>query len=74
MIYYKMDVEEALRRRGYSSYKLRGILPTMTLQRIKNGENITITTLNILCCLLRCKPEDIIGFKFTDEEKIKYFD
>ena len=42
MIFYKMDVEEELRKHGYNSYRLKkdNLLPATTLTRIKNGENI----------------------------------
>ena len=75
MIFYKMDVEEELRKHGYNSYRLKkdNLLPTTTLTRIKNGENITMNTLNSLCVMLRCQPSDIIGFQITDEEKIRFF-
>ena len=75
MIFYKMDVEEELRKHGYNSYRLKkdNLLPATTLTRIKNGENITMNTLNSLCVMLRCQPSDIIGFQITDEEKIKFF-
>lgn len=75
MIFYKMDVEEELRKHGYNSYRLKkdNLLPATTLTRIKQGENITMNTLNSLCVMLRCQPSDIIGFQITDEEKIKFF-
>ena len=75
MIFYKMDVEEELRKHGYNSYRLKkdNLLPATTLTRIKNGENITMNTLNSLCVMLRCQPSDIIGFQITDEEKIRFF-
>ena len=61
--------------RGYTSYKIRkdNILPQGTLTKIKNGGNVTLETLNIICCLLKCQISDIVNIDITDEEKIKYF-
>lgn len=39
------------------------------LRRLAHGENISISTLNELCIILHCEPEDILSFKLTDEEK-----
>ena len=34
-----------------------------TIHRIKHNANITTNTLNKLCCLLSCTPNDIIGYE-----------
>ena len=72
---YKIDILKELSNRGYTSTKLRKgkIISEGTMQHIRNGKSITIETLNIICLLLRCKPNDIIEIIPTDEEKIKYF-
>lgn len=66
---------EKLSNRGYTTYKIRkeNILPQGTLTKIKNGGNITLETLNVICCLLKCQISDIVTIEITDEEKIKYF-
>ena len=75
MIYFKIDVVAELKKRGWSSYRLKneGIMGTQTLANIKAGKTINTDTLNSLCCILRCQPSDIIECRITDEEKIKYF-
>ena len=76
MIYFKIDVTEELKKKGFTSTKIlrEKLLPSQTLQNIRAGKtNITIDTLNRLCLMLRMEPEDIIGYKPTDEEKIKFF-
>lgn len=75
---YKYDGEEILNKlsaRGYTTYKIRkeNILPQGTLTKIRNGGNITLETLNIICCLLKCEITDIVKIEITDDEKIKYF-
>lgn len=75
---YKYDgnkVMKMLAERGYTTYKMRqnNILPQGTLTKIKNGGNITLETLNTVCCMLKCQISDIVTIEITDEEKIKYF-
>lgn len=73
--YNGIEIMKKLAARGYTSYKIRqdNILPQGTLTKIKNGGNITLETLNTLCCLLKCQISDIVTIEITDEEKIKYF-
>ena len=61
MIKYKIDVMKELSNKGYTSSKIR------------RGENINTSTLNILCVLLKCQPSDIIEVIPTDAEKIEYY-
>ena len=75
---YKYDGEDIMKKlaeRGYTSYEIRkrSILPQGTLTKIRNGGNITLETLNIICCLLKCEISDIVKIEVTDGEKIKYF-
>lgn len=69
------DIIKRLADRGYTSYKIRqdNLLSQGTLTKIKKGGNITLETLNIICCLLKCQISDIVQIKITDEEKIKYY-
>lgn len=75
LIKYKIDVVKALSDRGYNSYKLKQsrALSQGTLKKIKDKQNVTLDTLNAVCCMLRCQISDIIEVEFTDEDKIKYF-
>ena len=75
---YKYNGEEIIKKlsdRGYTTYKMRkeNILPQGTLTKIRNGGNITLETLNVICCLLKCEISEIVKIEVTDEEKIKYF-
>lgn len=79
MIRFKIDVLEELKRRGYTTTKLRRekIIPEGTLTKIRNnnGEPITTTTLNILCEILKKQPGQLIEYKpdivhpFIDQDK-----
>lgn len=64
MIKYKIDVLEALKSRGYSTYKIRNdkILNEATLQKLRSGKYINMENLDKLCILLGCQPGDLLEF------------
>lgn len=76
MYKYKKKVVEELANKGFNSYKLKKkcLLSQGTLKKLENEGNVTLETLNAVCCMLRCNIGDIIDIEFEDEEKIKYFD
>lgn len=75
MYYYKIDIVRALSDKGYNSYRIKkdNLMSQGTLKKLKNKENVTLETINTICCLLRCDIGDIIEIVPTNEEKIKYF-
>ena len=75
MIRYKMDVTKELSKRGFTANVIRKNrwISEATMTKIRRGENINTSTLNVLCVLLKCQPGDILEVIPTDEEKIKYF-
>lgn len=75
MIKYKLDVQEELKKKGYTSYIIRKnkYLSEGTLAKIKRGEPINMKSLNAICCMLRKNVNDVIEVEITDDEKIKYF-
>ena len=70
MIKFKIDIMQALKEKGYTSYKLRKekIFGEATMTKFRNQEYINFENLNILCKLLECQPEDIIEY-VPDQEK-----
>ena len=72
---YKIDVVQALCDKGFTSYKIKqnSLLSQGTLKKLKDGGNVTLETLDAVCCMLRCNIEDIIEIKPDDTDKIKYF-
>ena len=63
MIRYKINVLQALRDAGYSSYRLQKekLLADSTLQKLRSGQtSITVENLNVICGLLGCQPGDIL--------------
>lgn len=75
MIVYKIDILKALAEKGYTTTKLRRekLLSESTIQRIRNGGTINTDTINGVCLMLRCQPNDIIDIVATDAEKIRFF-
>lgn len=75
MIKYKIDVVEELAKRGYTPSVIRKNkwISEATLTKIRKGEHINTTTLNVICILLRCQPSDVIEVEPTNDEKIKYY-
>ena len=63
-IKYKIDILSALKKAGYSTYKIRKekLLGEATLQKIRNKEMISLDSLSTLCELLNCQPGDIMEY------------
>ena len=57
-----------MREKNVSQYKLlqEGI-DNKTLDSLKKGKNITLLTLEKLCRIIGCTPNDIVRFTDTDE-------
>ena len=55
---------ETMAAKGVSQYKLlqQGI-DNRTLDALKKSKNITLLTLEKLCAILDCTPNDIVRFK-----------
>lgn len=76
MVRYKMDVLEALKKKGYTTTLIRKkkILAESTLTRLREGKtSISCDSIGVICSMLRCQPSDIIENVITDDEKIKLF-
>lgn len=62
---------ETMTKRGITKYALiyhYGI-SSNTLRRMAHGEPMTTATINELCLILHCRPEDILSFEVTEEER-----
>lgn len=52
-----------MKEKGISQYKLLKLgIDNRTLSYLKNNKNITIRTLEKLCDILDCTPNDIVSF------------
>ncbi|MEA4920187.1 MAG: helix-turn-helix transcriptional regulator [Clostridiaceae bacterium] len=68
-IKYKVNIIEALKENGYSSYRIRQerIFGQSNLQQLRNGELVSWATFNTICKLLKCQPGDIL--EYVDDSK-----
>ena len=68
MLKYKIDILEALKEKGYSSYKIRQdkLIGEAQLTKIRKGELASKETLNTICKLLKCQPGDILEYIEVD--------
>ena len=55
---------ETMKRKGITQYRLlKSGVDNKTLDAIKKGNNITMLTLEKICVILECTPNDVIQFK-----------
>ncbi len=55
---------ETMKRKGITQYRLlKSGIDNKTLDTIKKGGNITMLTLEKICMILECDPNDVIRFK-----------
>ena len=61
---------ETMKKKGISQYALlnRGV-DNKTLDGLKKGKNITLLTLEKLCRILDCTPNEVVRFATDPEEK-----
>ena len=74
MIKYKIDVLQALKNAGFTTYRLRKdkILGEATIQKLRNFELVSWENVNTICKQLNCQPGDIMEYvpDNNKEEKI----
>lgn len=70
MIQYRFNLLEALNKAGYNTTRIRKekLIPEATLQNMRNGKQISMTTLDTLCRLLQCQPGDILIYTKEPEQ------
>ena len=68
-IKYKIDVLEALKAAGFTTYKIRktGLINQTALQRIREGKMISWEQLAVICSTLNLQPGDIVEFVQTGQ-------
>ena len=63
MIRYKINVLQALKEAGYSTYRLQKekLLSAGTVQKIRNGDAyLVMEKIDIICDILECQPGDLL--------------
>ena len=54
---------DTMQRRGISQYSLlKAGIDNKTLDSIKKGKNLTLLTLEKICTILECTPNDVVRF------------
>lgn len=63
-IVHKVNITEALKEAGYSSYYIskNRIFGNATMQKIRTGGQLNFNDLNKICTMLQCQPGDIIAW------------
>ena len=63
-IRYKVDVLEELKKKGYSSTKIRNdkLIGQSYLQQLRHNELVSWKTLDTICGLLDCQLGDLIEY------------
>lgn len=64
-IYARSEALDMLREKGYSSYRLREekILTPRTIQKIRDGERITMRELETICDILHVQPNKVVEWE-----------
>ena len=62
---YKINVLDALKEKGYSSYILRKekLLSESTIQKLRGGEGVAWDNLETLCRLLDCDISELLEYE-----------
>ena len=68
---YKIDVLEALKKKGYTTYILRkeNLLSQSTIQKIREKKGLAWENIENLCRLLECDIGDLFEFVPDNTEK-----
>ena len=54
---------ETMKEKGISQYQLlKGGIDNKTLDSLKKNKNVTVATLEKLCTIIGCTPNDVIRF------------
>lgn len=61
---YKIDVLARLKECGYNTNQLRKekLLSESTIQKIRNDEGISWSSIEMICQMLNCQPNDFLFF------------
>lgn len=63
-IRYKVDILAELKKKGYSSTRIRELklIGQSYLQQLRRGELVSWKTLDTICSLLECQPGDLLEY------------
>lgn len=68
---YKIDVVQALKENGYTTYKIRKekIFSESTLQSFRDNKMVSWETLEQICRLLKVQPGDVLEYQEEEQEE-----
>lgn len=68
-IIYKIDILEALKKAGYTTYRLRNekIIGERVIQQLRQKELVSWKTIETICSLLDCQPGDLVEYTHDAE-------
>lgn len=71
MIKYHPHLLSMLTDAGYSQKDMRKykLISQSSLQSIREGKPLSLSTINIICNLLDCQPGDILRFELTEDDR-----
>lgn len=63
-ITYNIDILEALKNKGYSTYKIRQekILPESTLTSLRTGKSVSLENICKIASLLGCTVDSLVTY------------
>lgn len=69
MIIYK-DILQKLKDAGYNTNRIRKekLLSEKTLQHIRNGESITVASIDKICRLTGCRIEELMEYRADGQQ------
>lgn len=70
MLYYKIDILAELKKKGYSTYRLKQekLMSQATLTDLRAGKILGSIALDRICSMLGKQPGSIIGWKPDEPE------
>lgn len=67
-------LNEKLKQKGYTTYRIRRekLLGESAVQALREGKvpNLTLSTLDRLCCALDCQPGELLEYVATDKKEV----
>ena len=69
MLKYKIEIMEALKNKGFTTYMIRQnkLLSESTLQKLRNRQPISWDNVEQLCRMLECQPGDLLIYNDEDD-------
>ena len=67
---FKINVLQALKDKGYSTYRIKNekLLSQSTLQKLGEGKPVSWENIEAFCRLLEIQPGDLLEYKFDTTE------